>query len=108
MATVLVTGGTGTLGRRVVTRLLGRGDHVRVLSRRPRPPREGVELLIGDVTTGAGLEPAVNGIRTIVHCAGDPRRGDGGPDVAGTRRLCEAALGAGRPHLVYISIVGVD
>ena len=72
MATVLVTGGTGTLGRRVVTRLLGRGDHVRVLSRRPRPPREGVELVIGDVTTGAGLEPAVNGIRCPGRCDKNP------------------------------------
>jgi uncharacterized protein YbjT (DUF2867 family) len=34
---ILVTGGSGTLGRAVVARLLAAGHEVRVLSRRPRP-----------------------------------------------------------------------
>jgi uncharacterized protein YbjT (DUF2867 family) len=35
---ILVTGGSGTLGRGVVTRLLAADHQVRVLSRRPAPP----------------------------------------------------------------------
>jgi uncharacterized protein YbjT (DUF2867 family) len=37
MTTVLVTGGTGDLGSKLVERLLARGDNVRILSRKPRP-----------------------------------------------------------------------
>ncbi len=99
---LLVTGGTGTLGRLVVARLRDAGRDVRVLSRRPRPAVDGVRLLTGDLVTGEGLGPAVEDVATIVHCATD-RRGD--PDAA--RNLIRAA-GSGNPHLVYISIVGVD
>ncbi|KAB8183124.1 SDR family oxidoreductase [Microbispora catharanthi] len=102
---ILVTGGTGTLGRHVVGRLLEAGADVRVLSRSPRPgmPYASVK---GDLTTGAGLERAVGGVSTVVHLASDPRRPRG--DVEGTRRLAEAARAAGAGHLVFISIVGVD
>lgn len=37
MSTVLVTGGTGVLGRHVVAQLAAAGDSVRVLSRRDEP-----------------------------------------------------------------------
>jgi uncharacterized protein YbjT (DUF2867 family) len=107
MQPMLVTGGTGTLGRPLVD-LLGRaGQPVRVLSRRPRaagdPP---VEWVVGDLATGAGLERAVDGAGVIVHCATSSRMRR--VDVAGTGRLLDAARRAGSPHLVYISIVGVD
>ena len=103
MARALVTGGTGVLGRVVVARLAERGAEVRVLSRRPGPGR-----LHGDLVSGEGLAAAVGGVDTIVHCAsnGDPRRF--GDDVQATRNLLDAAAAAGRPHLVYISIVGID
>ena len=50
MSTVLVTGGTGALGRHIVDRLRQRGDEVRVLSRRP-----GVGTHIGNLSTGEGI-----------------------------------------------------
>jgi nucleoside-diphosphate-sugar epimerase len=59
---ILVTGGTGVLGRRVVDRLRAAGHGARVLS---RSGREGT--VRGDLLTGAGLEGAVDGIKTIVH-----------------------------------------
>lgn len=40
---IVVTGGTGGLGRRVVARLRDEGRTVRVLSRHPGDPQEGVE-----------------------------------------------------------------
>lgn len=102
--TVLVTGGTGTLGRVVVDRLLERRYDVRLLSRRDEPPghRKGT-WVTGDLRTGAGIERSVAGADTIVHCATSGRG-----DVAATRTLIDAAKSAGAGHLVYISIVGID
>lgn len=101
---VLVTGGRGVLGREVVTRLRDRGADVRVLSHRPATEPGQVQ---GDLETGDGLAAAVAGVDVIAHLAtaGDWRR----PlrDVVQTRNLL-AAIGEARPHLVFISIVGVD
>ena len=100
---ILVTGGTGTLGRHVVRRLRDAGCDVRVLSRRSHEAEDGIEFVKGDLATSEGIEPAVEGARTIVHCAGSPK---GDEDKA--RNLVRAALGAGAAHLVYISVVGAD
>ena len=108
MTTVLVTGGTGLLGRRVCRALTADGHTVRVLSRTASgPPIPGADTAVGDLSTGAGLLQAVTGVSAIVHCASDPRN-PRAVDVAGTERLLDAARSAGRPHVVYISIVGVD
>jgi uncharacterized protein YbjT (DUF2867 family) len=108
MSTVLVTGGTGVLGRRVVRAVAAGGHTVRILSRRrAEPPVPGVDVSIADLRTGAGLFEAVAGTTAIVHCATDPRNSEA-VDLGGTRRLLDAARSAGRPHVVYISIAGVD
>lgn len=107
---VLVTGGTGTLGRAVVRRLTDDGHRARVLSRRPRPGGAGSggtgpEWAKGDLVSGEGLDAAVAGAGSVVHCATTGGRGD----VVGTDRLAEALRrSGGSPHLVYVSIVGVD
>jgi uncharacterized protein YbjT (DUF2867 family) len=98
MTTILVTGGTGTLGRLVTERLRADGHEVRVLSRHTQP--YAVDLRKG----GAGLDAAVEGVDTIVHCATTQTGGD----EKAARNLVEAARRAGVGHLVYISIVGVD
>lgn len=98
--TILVTGGTGRLGRVLAQRLLGEGREVRVLSRRSAPPGTPYAWRTGDLGTGAGIAEAVDGVDTIVHCATTVRRGG---DVEATQKL----LGTGA-HLVYISIVGID
>jgi uncharacterized protein YbjT (DUF2867 family) len=100
---MLVTGGTGTLGRLVVPQLRASGAQVRVLSRSPHPPSEGVEYVTGDLATGTGIAAALDGVGTVVHCAGSAK-GDG--DKA--RTLVRAASGAGVRHLVSISVVGAD
>jgi uncharacterized protein YbjT (DUF2867 family) len=100
---ILVTGGTGTLGRLVVPLLRDAGCNVRVLSRRGREGEEGIEFVSGDLATGEGIEAAVDEIETVVHLAGSAK---GDEDKA--RHLVRAASRAGARHLVYISVVGAD
>src|SRR5215218_4933164 len=107
MSTVLVTGGTGVLGSRVVSRLASGGNAVRVLSRRERQGGDGVQSFRGELRSGKGLSAAVDGVDTIVHRASSPLWRARATEVSGLRNLI-AATGAARPHLLYISIVGVD
>ncbi|WP_091614627.1 SDR family oxidoreductase [Amycolatopsis saalfeldensis] len=116
---ILVTGATGQLGRVVLERLAG--ERVRALSRRRHtsnaadrngggrggakdPSGGGVDWVVGDLRTGRGINTALAGADVIVHCATDYRR-----EVEAVRTLVEAARWTGMlPHLVYVSIVGVD
>lgn len=102
---ILVTGGTGTLGRLVVPRLLDAGCKVRVLSRSSRDSGDGVEYVTGDLLGGEGIEPAVDGAETVLHLAGG-RNARG--DEEATRNLMRAASRAGVRHLVFISVIGAD
>jgi uncharacterized protein YbjT (DUF2867 family) len=103
MGHILVTGGTGTLGSFVVPQLRDAGCNVRVLSRHSREATEGIEYMASDLTTGEGVQPAVDGVEVIVHLAGSQK----GDDVR-TLNLVRAASRVGTPHLVYISVVGAD
>src|SRR6266487_440298 len=102
-ARILVTGGTGTLGRQVVPRLREAGCDVRVLSRRTHEAADGVEYVTGDLVQDDGIQAAVDGAGIVVHCAGSNK----GDDEA-TRNLVRAASRAGAQHLVYISVIGAD
>lgn len=97
MRTILVTGGTGTLGRPTVQRLRAAGHEVRVLSR-----KHGPGLVTGDLTTGQGIKEAVNGVDTVVHLATSRGR----RDVAQTQHLIQSVRGV--EHLIAMSIVGID
>ena len=109
MSTVLVTGGTGTLGREVVSRLLNGPHRVRILSHQAQPTLPtAVEVAPGDLASGAGLREAARGVEVIIHCATNWRDPHLRTDVAGTRALLEAARAGGLPYLLYPSIVGVD
>jgi uncharacterized protein YbjT (DUF2867 family) len=102
-SSILVTGGTGTLGRLVVKHLREAGSDVRVLTRKSRDPEPGLQFITGDLLTGAGVDEAVSGVEAIVHCAGNFKG-----DAAMTLTLVRAAHQAGSPHLVFISVVGTD
>src|SRR6266542_855216 len=107
MATVLVTGGTGDLGSKLVERFLARDETVRVLSRKPRPEGMGTEWAQGEMETGEGLAEAVAGADLVVHAAtGGGTRAKA--DAPGTRNLLAACKAAGTPHFFYISIVGIE
>jgi uncharacterized protein YbjT (DUF2867 family) len=96
MTTILVTGGTGGLGRPTVALLQSAGHDVRVLSRRPGPNH-----VVGDLHTGEGLAEALAGVDTVLHLATNRRK-----DAPDTARLLAACSGVA--HLVFISIVGVE
>jgi uncharacterized protein YbjT (DUF2867 family) len=100
---ILVTGGTGTLGKLVVPLLRDAGCSVRVLSRRGHESNEDIEFVTGDLATGEGIEAAVEGTEIIVHLAGSSK---GDADKA--RSLVEAASRTVVRHAVYISVVGAD
>jgi uncharacterized protein YbjT (DUF2867 family) len=106
---ILLTGGTGGLGRELVRAAEAAGHTVRIASRGARPAGTpaGREWARMDLGTGAGVPEALAGADAVIHAASDPRR-HAEVDVQGTRRLAEAARAAGTPHLVYVSIVGID
>lgn len=96
--TVLVTGGTGTLGRPTVAALRAQRHEVAVLSRKP-----GAGHRVANLSSADGVDEALDGVRTVVHCATTSFR-----DIGQTEVLIDAAERAGVEHLVFVSIVGVD
>jgi nucleoside-diphosphate-sugar epimerase/predicted dehydrogenase len=111
---VLVTGGTGFLGRTLVARLVADGYNVRVLARklsRVEPVWEaGAEIVWGDVADPRSFEDALAGCDAAVHLAAGTSGSERDSETAtlqGTRNVLELCgrLGVGR--LVYISSCGV-
>lgn len=102
---ILVTGGTGGLGRRVVPRLRRAGRQVRVLSRKPYESMSGVEYVVGDLASGFGLGDAVAGTEVLLHCAGTGKIKE---DATQATNLVSAARSAGVRHILNISVVGAD
>ncbi len=110
MTTVLLTGGTGTLGRELAPRLANAGYRVRIMSRRKGEGNVAghTEWAQADLRTGEGLTDAARGAEIIIHAASSPMKQTRETDVDGTTRLLNAARDAGAQNFYYISIVGVD
>jgi len=102
---VLVTGATGTLGRRVVGAATAAGHHVLAMSRRPHVGYTGVHWSQADLLSGSGIDAAVDGTDVIVHCA---TQGTRDKDVTSMEHLLAAARRAGVKNIVHVSIVGID
>jgi NADH dehydrogenase len=111
---VLVTGGAGFVGRHLVPRLLGRGHHVRVLSRNPAgaSPLFGpnVDMRQGDVTDAASLDRVVDECDVVVHLVPPVVMASGkrqsGSYALGTENVLHAAEAAGVNRFVYVSALG--
>ena len=110
----LVTGGGGFLGRHIVTKLLARGDQVRVLGRRHYPDLEkmGVEMVCADIQDGAAVERACLGMETVFHVAAlagywGSWQTYHGPNVVGTQNVLNGCRKAGLQKLIYTSTPSV-
>jgi uncharacterized protein YbjT (DUF2867 family) len=114
---VLVVGGTGALGSRVVRELVGRDRSVRALVRpgtdATRLIEQGVQVVRGDLVDPASLEPALDGVDALVTTAAGyvrRRKGDSlaAVDDRGNRNLVDAARNAGLGRFVFTSILTAD
>jgi len=109
MVRALVTGATGTLGTALRPRLTEAGHTVRAASRSPpADTRADVEWVALDLVAGTGIESALEGVDVVIHAATAPQGDTEKVDVAGTKRLLDAAVETGVEHFVYPSIVGID
>ena len=113
--TVLVTGPTGFLGRRVVHKLVEHNYEVRCLVRSPGRERIfdqlAVDVYYGDVNNADALASACQGIDQVVHLVGVIREGRNttydSVNRVGTENTVAAAVAAGSvSQFLQISAVG--
>lgn len=113
---ILVTGGAGVMGSRLVRGLVEAGNRVRVLTL-PNDPLVsrldglGVDIRHGDVGERASLENLLDGVRTVYHLAAvllskDPAVFER-VNVGGTRNLVDLSVEAGVQHFVLVSSISV-
>lgn len=106
---ILVTGGTGFVGSHLVSRLVQRGDHVRVLARSAARATGG-EMVAGDIGDVSSVIAAATGCAAVIHLVGiiAERRGVTfqSVHVDGTRNVIEACQRANVPRLVHMSALG--
>lgn len=123
MATVLITGGTGVIGRHTARRLCQLGHTVRILSRRHNPDvpllRDvpNIQFAQGDVREPASLHAAMQGcdVAVLSHQfqnfpVENPKRNEtfDAVDRAGTEHCVQAAQAAGVRRIVYISGIALS
>jgi NADH dehydrogenase len=111
---ILVTGGTGFVGRHLIQRMRTDGLSVRAVVRNPDKAQAlkdlGVEVVKGDVSDKASLEKAAAGCDRVIHLVGIIQEAPGatfqGVHVEGTRNVIDAAKKAGVRHFFYQSALG--
>jgi uncharacterized protein YbjT (DUF2867 family) len=114
---ILITGGTGFIGRALVRNLNDAGLPIRVLLR-PSPETPSlpkgvaVEVAISSLNDPRGLRGAMVGVETIYHLAGAEHQGASGnllgTDIQGTQALVDAAVDAGVRQIIFLSHLGAD
>ena len=109
MKTILVTGGSGVLGRALVPLLTEAGYQVRIMSRQARSSmsEDNIEWVQVDLKSGEGIAEAVADTEIIVHAASNPMQTKT-TDIQGTEALLAAAHRANVEKVLYISIIGID
>ena len=113
---ILVAGATGQLGGIITRRLLAQGQPVRILVRPQSSFQPLVEAggqpVFGDLKDRASLDPACEGIETLITTANSARRGGEDNvqtvDLAGNRNLIDAAKAAGVKQFIFTSALGAD
>lgn len=114
---LVVTGGTGFIGRALVRRLSESGRRIRLLLK-PSPESPAlergvaVEAAVASLTDRRGVRAALVGARTVIHLAGGETSGRPAAlaeaDVVGTRTLAETAADAGVEQILFVSHLGAD
>jgi len=114
---ILVTGGTGFVGSHLVSRLVKKGELVRVLVRKNSNidylKKLNVEICVGDVTDKNSIKAAVEGVDLVYHIAAlfrqarFPDRVYGEINVQGTQNMLEASYEEGVKRFVHCSTIGV-
>lgn len=104
-----VTGGSGMIGRGIVKTLKDVGYMIRILSRKERPNREGVEFVKGGINDNTVLKRFLSGAGLLFHCAGElyDKAQMNLVNVKGTELLIENAKAAGIEYFCHISSAGV-
>ena len=112
IAKILVTGGSGYVGGRLISLLEQRGDVLRCMARRPETLQARVtkstEVVHGDVLQPDSMTDALNGIETayyMVHSMGTGRDFEA-DDRAGARNFARAAHAAGVKRIIYLGGLG--
>ena len=114
---ILVTGGPGFVGQRLVRRLVEEGRQVRALIRPSEnspqlPAGVSVQAAISSLADERGLRAALVGVDTVFHLAsidwGDPHDDLRATDIEGTRNLLDAAQDVGVERLVFLSHLDAD
>jgi nucleoside-diphosphate-sugar epimerase len=112
---VFLTGATGFIGTRIAQRLRERGDEVVALVRTPSKAASlraaGCEIVEGDLSDTAAIEQGVGGADAVIHNGADYRVGIPKSErpalheanVAGTKRVLDAAIAAGVAKIVHVS-----
>jgi uncharacterized protein YbjT (DUF2867 family) len=109
---ILISGGTGTMGRLVARMLLARGERVRVMSRTPERAAElaglGAEVVTGDLLDDSSLRGACEGCDRVLAAGhslfGRGRAASGHVDGRGQRSLLAAAKAAGVRRFIFTSM----
>lgn len=112
---VLVTGGSGFIGRYLVDALVQQGADVTILSRYPSSAGMECKMVVGDLTRPETLDDVCRGFSTVFHLAGDAHAVDRLDDdgerlgwrttVEGTSALVDQAIRVGVSRFVYFSSV---
>ena len=106
--TILVTGGSGLIGGRLLPRLVSAGANCRALLRSGKGAPAGVAIVEGDLFDSESLETAMEGVTAIVHLAAVFRSVDTDliwkSNLEGTRNLINAAKKvAPDAHFIFAS-----
>jgi nucleoside-diphosphate-sugar epimerase len=102
-----ITGGTGFVGAHLVDAALAAGHRVKALTRKPQRERDGVDWVLGDLSTRDSLEWLVDHADAVIHVAGTINAPNAAGfergNVAGTLAMLAAATAGGIQRFVHVS-----
>jgi NADH dehydrogenase len=114
---ILVTGGTGFIGSRVVDQLLQNREAIRILLRPHRkspnlPKKIALDIAVSSMEDESGLSAALRNVDTVLHFASAEHQKQDADlesvDIRGTHNLVNAAKEAGVKRILFLGRVGAD